>query len=844
MKGDSHRDEPTAGNDWSSLDPERWQRIDRVFQQAAGLDREQREGFLNQECQDDSGLRAWVDSLLARDEDSQLDLPSGIDADGSLGAFQQAAFRGGALREGSTVGPYRLGRRLGEGGMAVVFEARRVDSSLDRRVALKLLKWPLATREGLRRFANEGRILARLEHPAIARIYDAGAVEGIPYLVMEMVDGEPVDFYCRRVRPGLRERLSLVAQVCDAVAFAHRNLIVHRDVKPSNVLVTEEGSVKLLDFGIAKLLGEGAGLSDERGGDRTRTGHSPLTPAYASPEQRHGGAVTTVSDVFSLGVLLYQLLTSHRPFDAPPPQAAAPPLPSRRLLTDPDESLAFASRDLVGEVDLIVAKAMAWRPEERYQTVAELAEDLRNFLAGRPVRARRPTVVYRLGKLVRRRPLASALLTAAALTIGALTVAVWIQGSELRRERDRVTLERDNARQVSEFLVETFRGANPVRRLGGPVTARELLDGGAARIEADLAQRPRLRARLEETIGEAYRHLGELEAARPLLESSLRLRRSLDDPRGVLEGLAALRALEYDAATDLDRAESLAREVVTITEGLPDPTAAERAEAHRALGTVLARRRGPRSALGHFERAREILEGSKQRNPELLGDILLRLAHQNRGLGNPEEAGRLYQESLTELRRVVDEDHPLVLQAQAGLARLARDRGDHHEARRRFQAVLAGRRRIYGESHPEVAETLSDLALSALALGRLEEAEELIREALDLRRSILGDRHLSVAPTLGVLGEIQARRGNLSAARERSAEALAIARLHWPTDSPRLARPLLLAGGFALDDGDPATALSFLEEALSLLEGSFPAEHAKVVAARAQRDRARAALGP
>jgi len=443
-------------------------------------------------------VRARLDALETLDSELAQAVRGLLAADAAAGAFLESGASAYSPRLAAeadqpatrTVGPYVLRERLGRGGMGDVWVAERRDGQFEQRVALKLLK-PGMDSDGIRRrFLQERQLLARLEHPNIARLLDGGtAADGRPFFVMELVEGVPITEFCRERDVSLEQRLTLVATCADAVAAAHRRLIVHRDIKPSHVLVTREGTVKLLDFGIARVLsdeGDSAGL--------TRTEERVLTPRYAAPEQILGEPVTTATDAYALGAVLYELLTGGPPHAREASSAAALASrvetetlekPSRAVLAGAADPLQARriSRRLEGDVDAIALKALRREPERRYPGAADLAEDLRRFLSEQRVEARPDTVVYRLRKFVRRHRagVAAAVVIALALVAG-LAATTW-QAAVARANARR-------AERVQEFLVGMFRGSDPTQARGRDVTARELLTAGTRRVESDLRGEP------------------------------------------------------------------------------------------------------------------------------------------------------------------------------------------------------------------------------------------------------------------------------------------------------------------------------------------------------------------
>jgi non-specific serine/threonine protein kinase/serine/threonine-protein kinase len=644
------------------------------------------------------------------------------------------------------IGPYRLLQKLGEGGMGEVWEAEQQEP-VRRRVALKLIKIGMDSKQVVARFEAERQALALMNHPSVAKVFDAGTTaQGRPYFAMECVKGEPITRYCDRQRLSTRQRLELFLRVCDGVQHAHQKGIIHRDIKPSNVLVAAQEAEpvpKIIDFGVAK-------ATEQRLTEKTlftQMGVLIGTPEYMSPEQAEmtGLDVDTRTDVYSLGVLLYELLVGALPFDPKELRRAGfdgirkmireeePSRPSARV-SEPGEAttesaerrrtdLPTLKRQLRGDLDWITMKALEKDRMRRYGSPFELAADIRRHLDHEPVSASPPSVAYRVGKFVRRHRIGVAAggLVALALVLGATLATV---GMIRATRAERVAREEAaTAEQVSEFLVELFEVADPEEARGNTITAREILDEGAARIEGELEDQPRVQARLVTTIGRVYNNLGLHDQAGELLERAVATRRELlgaDHP----ETLAAMHELAevLDSLRRNVEGEALAREVLE------------------------ARRR----ALGPEHR--DTLESMT-----LLGWFCW-------NLGRGDEARSLAGTAAEVRRRVLGNDHPDTLSAIHVFASMLLDEG---EGAILFEETLEGRRRVLGEDHPDTLNTMNALAATYGAQGRLSEAEALHRERWEIARRVLGEDHGS---TLMALVNLSV---NLTAqGREAEAEAL------------------------------------------------------------------------
>jgi eukaryotic-like serine/threonine-protein kinase len=669
-----------------------------------------------------------------RHEDPLADLFDATAADFAAPFVRQLA-QDLAPRLETRIGPWRLVAELGHGGMGAVYLAERVDGQFEQRAALKVVRNPLTLDDHLlRRFREERRILAGLEHPNIARLLDGGVTpEDVPWFAMEYVAGSPITDHARRRNLSVAARLRLLLAACEAVQYAHQNLVVHRDLKPSNLLVTDDDQVKLLDFGIARLLDDDAAEHSAN----VPTDGRMMTPTYASPEQLRGDAITVASDIYSLGVILFELLTGQTPHARNGRTAqdlaralcdTEPPLPS--TVVPPT-----AGRRLRGDLDAIVAKALSRDARNGYSSVASLADDLRRYLESRPVLARGSAPFYRARRLVRRHRLAAVTSTIAlAALLFALTVAL-VQARRANRERDAARREADRAEQVAAFLSNVFRLADPNVALGETITLAAALDSATSWLDRDLASAPGPRADVAWTLGGIFGALGRNEAHRRLMDSVL-----------------AIQEREY---------------------GPSDPrlgvTLAAIAEAMRGQGRLAASEPLLRRALA-------LQRGAPAVTPSELDHTLNMLALSLRDQGRLDEAESLLHEALAISRREAAR-HPLGLhRTMTNLAHVLLAQGRFIEAERLYSDVLTARRTYWGAAHPEVANALINLGGAVGWQRRFTNAEQLFMEGLAMRRQLQGSGHPEVGVDLAGLAGLYRRWGRLERAAETYVEALAIQR--------------------------------------------------------------------
>ncbi|HEX7071223.1 MAG TPA: protein kinase, partial [Rhodothermales bacterium] len=623
-----------------NLTVERWREIDQLLAEALEREPEERLEWVRVACGEDTALGEAVIRLLRFDEAAERHLGENVTdfAQPLLPELRdQLAAAEEDLAPGTRVGRYRIIERIGRGGMGTVYLAERADD-YRQRVALKLVKRGMDTDEILSRFRHERQILARLDHPNIARLLDGGAAEdGRPYLVVAYVEGEPIDAYCDARRLSVDERLGLFEHVCEAVRYAHASLVVHRDLKPSNILVTESGEVKLLDFGIAKLLED----DDDASAPLTRTGMHRLTPAYAAPEQIRGEPVTTAADVYALGVLLHELLVGRRPSATPTRGDAIATIrtdrPSgtaltrgletadlQRILGARSTTLARLRRHLSGDLDTILLTALHSEPERRYSSAEALLEDVRRHRAHLPIRARRDSLSYRAQAFVRRHRFGVSVGAGALVLLLGFAVAMTLQQRATARERDRARIEAAKATQVAGFLEELFGTADPFadERLD-TLRVRDILARGAERVRSDLADQPQVRAQLLHVIGRVYYAIGYFDEAATNLRESVSLR---EQHVGVasLETAASL----FDLATvrsdqgEVAEAVSLARRALAIREALLPPDHADVAASRTQLASDLAAEGAFDEAERHFEAAMATLRAPDEPDRPTLASAL------------------------------------------------------------------------------------------------------------------------------------------------------------------------------------------------------------------------------
>jgi serine/threonine protein kinase len=800
------------------MTPERWRQVKEIFHAAVELAPEARPAFLEQRCGGNAGLLDELRRLL-KSHDEAADF---IEGPALVSASKILPTGEGGFWTGRMIGRYRVVREIGRGGMGSVLLSTRADEQFEKFVAIKLVRRGMDTDDLLLRFRTERQILASLEHPHVARLLDGGMTEdGLPYLVMEYVEGEPLDKYCDGHELTTNERLLLFRKVCGAVQHAHQNLIIHRDLKPSNILVTATGEPKLLDFGIAKLLDPESAARNQA--PPTMTLMRLMTPEYASPEQIRGGKITTVSDVYSLGVLLYRLLTRHAPyhFNTYSPQEierlvceTEPERPStvvsrseeiktRRGTTNvaPEatgearhEGPDALRRRLRGDLDNIVLMALRKEPERRYSSAAELSEDLRRYMDGRPVAARNSTWAYRTAKFIGRNRVGAAAAALVMLAIlGGLTASIR-QARVAARERDHARQEKAKAEQLNKFLQSILSAAAPEQK-GKDAKVIEVLNDASRRLDAEFADQPVLRAQALLTIGETYFELGLPDEAEKTLREALRLNAGLygeAHPATALSLIVLGQTLEVESK--YDEAEGLLHKGVEIERRLsPGGGSKELALGLFTLGEIDVIRARYESAKAQLAEALAMSDRVSGENNEDSAFMLISLGRAQTRSGDLAGGEATLRKSVAAFRLLPqryegrkamalinlgdtltiegkDEEGVSVLleaddifEKQDGsfyqymsktyLSKVFWKRGDYKRAIEAGTKAVEMGRRLKLEAAPDFIFTLEYLGMALTRTGSAKEAEPFVREALSRARQVFPEGDLATAIAEGSLGE-------------------------------------------------------------------------------------------
>jgi eukaryotic-like serine/threonine-protein kinase len=755
---------------------ERWARIKELFEVAADLGPDQRTNLLEKECGGDHALRGEVESLLKSDERTE-------------GFIEQPAFaiprdlfpeNAGQPFVGRKFGAYQVIREIGRGGLGAVYLAARADDEYHKQVAIKLVRRGLDTEDILRRFRNERQILAQLDHPNIARLIDGGTTDdGLPYFVMEYVNGVPINAYCDANALSTTERLKLFRKVCEAITYAHQNLVIHRDLKPSNILVTQEGEPKLLDFGIAKLLSAGDELFT-----RTIPALRVMTPEYASPEQVKGDRIMTTSDVYSLGVVLYELLSGHRPYrlktrtleevaraitqqEPERPSTAAAKGAGNSKTQIPNPKL------LRGDLDNIVLMAMRKEPARRYASVGQFSEDVRRHLEELPVRARKDTVTYRVSKFVKRHRIG---VSAAALILSSLVAGLVITLAQVRTARR----ERAKAEAISAFLQKTLRASDPAVNLGSQPTVKDLLDDASKRLATEaLSDQPEVRAELQRIIGISYLSLGQYDLAQQNLLAAHQTQIQIYGDAGTetLKTSVFLANLWAGAKGDYAKANKFYRANLPRLRAEQKKGKISVYYLSSALnGFALLHR-----AQGDSKEAENLLEEQLALRPLLspeqkndLGVVQAVLALTEADQGKFDEAIKTLRERIEAIRQQKGNETPELCASLTGLGSFLIEKGAFAEAEENLRAAETVYRRLYSAANMQLGDNLRLQAQAFLGLRQYKEAEAKINGTLEIYQAASSPQYVNYATALMVQGMIYSQTGRTAEAEKLLREAVRI----------------------------------------------------------------------
>lgn len=778
---------------------DRLNKVRELFDEASNLSAEERELFLNQKCGDDIELKKEILSLI-NSFDSIKDF---LEEPLTIVEQNKSSFTDPYI--GKQIGNYVIDGEAGVGGMGIVYTGKRNDKEFEQKVAIKILKHGITSEYLLKRFQIERQTLANLQHPNIARLLDGGrTADGLPYLVMEFIDGIPITEYCNQKKLSNEEKLKLFREVCSAVQYAHQNLIIHRDLKPGNILVTKDGYPKLLDFGIVKLIDQEFSESDE---GLTRPGIWHLTPEYASPEQIKGEKITTASDIYSLGVLLYQILTGFQPYKI----SNNSPTSISKIITDeiilkPSEklkqttSLADESKilleknykNLKGDLDNIVLKAMHKDPTRRYVSVEQLSEDIRRYLVGLPVLAEKDTAGYRLKKFIQRHKVGFVSSVGFIVFLKASLIAIILQANIATTERDNAKLEAQKVETVNKFLQDMLSSVDPTE-IGRDVKVYDVLRRSAINVEKGFKDQPGIEAAIQKTIGRTLTNLGEYDEAKPHLERSLLLNESVYGKQSnqASESIYEL-ALFYHWVGDLKTADSL------------------------------------------YKKSLKIFRTNKTVSKRILANTLNDYAVLKYDIAEYNESEKMYTESLNILLENFGEKDRDVASLYNNLANVMQQKNDIDGAEKYFNKALQLNIKLLGENRPEVSANYNNLAYIYIDKGDFAKAEEYFKKSLDLKTKYYGPDHSIVGFASVNLGALEFRIGKLNESEKYILDAIKNLKISVNEDHIWIGLAYYWYGKILIEKEKYSDAETYLRKSLQINKNNYPTDHPNIISSSAE----------
>ncbi len=829
----------------SEMASERWHKIKQIFNDALELSKSEREQFVQKSCSGDPELQQEILSLLNAYESSEF-------LETSPNILLSRAFSDPSEdnKTGTKVGPFKILEILDHGGMGSVYLAERDDGQFKQKVALKLLRIGFTSQNQTRRFLAERQILASLNHENIAQLYDGGITsDGQPWFAMEYVEGKPIDKYCDDHNLTINQRIDLFISVCKAVQNAHRQLIVHRDLKPSNILVTNTGKVKLLDFGIAKILNQDKFSPDNL--PLTRTGLLPLTPAYASPEQVRAESITTASDIYQLGIVLYELLCGCRPYkvtgrtpseiehiiceEQPTrPSTAITKLPQsqnevpHKITSSRRTSLEHLRKRLRGDLDTIIMKCLRKEPERRYESVDKLTTDLRYYLNGHPVTAHANSLTYRTSKFIQRHTVGVAATAAIILLLIGYAITITWHSQRTRSALKQSQQEMAKAEQVTDFLMTLFEANDPEETLGDTITADMLLEKGVRQAEA-LSDQPAVQAQMLDLTGRIYMNLGQYDKANVLLEQALNLREdNFAAPHpDISESLHNIGVLFWENGK-YKESEVYLRQALNMKMRLFGDSHESLPETLTALAVILKERR-------KFEEAEPLYYKALNINRKIHGNQHESVAYNLNNIGNflesqgeYQRAEKLYLESLKLYRALYGNQHPDVAARLTNLGRIKEITGDFRTSISHHREALKIRRSILDHNHPDIAESLYHLGRVMIDLEEYDNAEKNLKLALKIQKKALSPLHPNTSQTLNSLGILMRHKEEYEAAEFYYQESLNLQKGRLGEKHSEVGLTINNLGLVLIKQKRYSEALSLLKKSHKIMLHNFDEDHSLI----------------
>lgn len=836
--------------DKKSLSPELWKEVEQIFITALDLPTEDRVSYLEKVCGSRSTLREEIDSLLAAHVET-VGILDDFDAERAAELLQTEI-----RATSSKFGSYKIVREIGRGGMGTVYEAERADGQFEQRVALKVIKLGLDSEQLIQRFIHERQILAKLQHPNIARLLDGGiSSDGRPFFVMEYIKGQSILTYSDENKLSINERLTLFVKVCDAVRYAHRNLVIHRDLKPGNILVTKEGDVKLLDFGIAKLLETSDDMSD---GPVTETGVKAMTPEYASPEQVMGGLITTSTDVYALGVILYELLVGSRPYhfdrksmhdvvraicDTEP---VKPALALSSEASGDDETISRIARSrqvpqgrlrkmLTGDLEAIMMMALQKNPDDRYISVEALQEDIRRYWKGLPVQSRATSFGYVARKYLRRHRIPLASVATLILLLFSFSTVLAVQASRLADERDKSRSEAEKAKDVASYLEYLFEASAPKSDTEENITAKELLKSGVVNLKEQFEDKPEVQALLLQVLGRAHYNLKYEGEAISLLQESIRSAIEQEGSNSLLAAnskfiLAKIITINEEAGWE-EEGEQLLREVLAV-QRLHEAASTDITSTLYSLGNLLHKKGDKKGANDAAKEAFELMQsGFQYSTPEEI-DQMFDIASLLRYAGDRETAEQLY---LFLIEKITSDELAFALRlanAHAYLGSLYAYQGLNEQAFIQHEAAYEIRNNLEGFSLNELMGARQAYAIALSTVGRDDEAIEILTDVFDYWASAEDMHGYAYEEASFLLGKLYAKKNDFDRARFRFEKTIDFYSAKLGPDHFRVAVIYVELSKLYLSQSAYIEALSNIDTAIQAYSKSFSPTYALVINAK------------
>lgn len=830
------------------MDQQRWKQINEIVDTALNLEKEERRSYIKQQCKNNLQLKSKVTELLESIEKSGaedfLESPESYPLN-LVSDLSKSSVEISSSLIGQHIGNYKITDLVGHGGMGSVFLAKRSDETFDKTVALKILRRGMDTPSNVARFERERNILAKLNHPHIARLLDGGMTEeGLPYLVMEYIEGISLNTYCAENNLSLESRIELFKAICRAVQHAHNNAVIHRDLKPSNILVTEEGQIKILDFGIAKLLETGDTVTNLF---QTQTGARILTMGYAAPEQVKGETVTTATDTYTLGTLFYEMLVGVHPFDLKlknltevekiilnkPP---SPLLQKFKGLAESRQAEIAGKRNisaskmqtyLQGDLSAIVMKALRKEPGSRYDTVDQLLEDLQKKDRNLPIIAREDTLRYKTSKFLKRHKIS--IFVAAGfflLTTGFAAFYTW----QITQERNRAQLEAEKAQQVSTFLADLFQASDPVHNPKDSLTVGNLLQRGQKRIN-QLEDQPIVQAQLLEVMGQAYTNLGEYDKAKPLLNESHNIQEKVFSNSSP-ELASSFRNIAYlqHKMGNFANAESLLNSALQIQKKSLGIYHEETAKTLDRYALALSRQSKHADADSIYQKVLEIQQKVLPANHPDKAATLNNQAFALRRLGKPKKSEQKLRASLDIWRQHYGNIHPNILEGLNDLAIVEEKQGNLEDALTLYKEALEVTHELYEGPNPNTAQLLNNIGSTLLKFGRPKDAESYIKKAFTMRKKILRPMHPAMAGNYATMGTMYIEMEEYEKARPLITKSLRIDKKLRGENHPYVAGDLKNLGSIALGKRSYDEAENYFRRSVDILESTFSPHHPGVAA--------------